>query len=144
MFIKCYNQCCCCGSMTFCYGSGSGDPCLWLMDPHSNPDPTIYYFRHWPSRLQQKTTVNFFNVFLLTNFWRYRTFTTFFQNKKSKKKKSQNSKNQGFTYYFFAWLEGSGSGSRSIPALTNVSGSRRPKNIGKDPTDPDSDPQQWL
>ncbi len=28
----------CCGSMTFWYGSGSADPCLWLMDP----DPAIF------------------------------------------------------------------------------------------------------
>ncbi len=28
----------CYGSMTFWYGSGSGDPCLWLMDP----DPAIF------------------------------------------------------------------------------------------------------
>jgi hypothetical protein len=31
----------CCGSMTFWCGSGSVDPCLWLMypDPDSNPEP---------------------------------------------------------------------------------------------------------
>jgi hypothetical protein len=28
----------CCGSMTFWGGSGSADPCLWLMDP----DPAIF------------------------------------------------------------------------------------------------------
>jgi hypothetical protein len=39
---------------------------------------------------------------------------------------SQNSRNQGFSYYFFLMIEGSGSG--SIP-LTNGSGSRRLKNI---------------
>ncbi len=36
----------CCVSMTFWRGSGSGsaDPCLWLMDPDtdSDPDPTIF------------------------------------------------------------------------------------------------------
>ncbi len=46
-----------CGSMTFWGGSGSGsaDPCLWLVDPNpdsdpdSNPDPGSgsCYFRHW-------------------------------------------------------------------------------------------------
>ncbi len=32
----------CCGSMTFWGGSGSGDPCLWLMDPEQDPDPDPY------------------------------------------------------------------------------------------------------
>ena len=32
----------CCGSMTFWYGSGSADPCLWLMDPESDPNPAIF------------------------------------------------------------------------------------------------------
>jgi hypothetical protein len=47
MFIKMdfslfQNQCC--GSMTFWGGSGSGsaDPCLWIMDPDSDPDPAIF------------------------------------------------------------------------------------------------------
>ncbi len=31
-----------CGSMTFWYGSGSVDPCLWRMDPDSDPDPSIF------------------------------------------------------------------------------------------------------
>ncbi len=30
----------CCGSMTFWCGSGSADPCLWLMDPDA--DPSIF------------------------------------------------------------------------------------------------------
>jgi hypothetical protein len=34
----------CCGSMKFWYGSGSTDPYLRLMDPHSDPpsDPDAY------------------------------------------------------------------------------------------------------
>jgi hypothetical protein len=40
---------------------------------------------------------------------------------------SQNSRNQGFSYYFWFIIEGSGSGSIS---LTNGGGSRRPKNMG--------------
>jgi hypothetical protein len=34
----------CSGSMTFWGGSGSEspDPCLWLMDPDSDPDPAIF------------------------------------------------------------------------------------------------------
>ncbi len=55
----------CCGSMTFWGGSGSADPCLWLMDP--DPDPGSgsgsCYFRHWPARCQQKT--NFLTQFFL-------------------------------------------------------------------------------
>ncbi len=42
----------CCGSMTFWCGSGSADPCLWIMDSDPNPDPGSgsCYFRHWPSK----------------------------------------------------------------------------------------------
>ncbi len=60
----------CCGSMTFWGGSGSGssDPCLRLMDP--DPGSGSCYFRHWPSRCQQKT--NFLiPFFLLITFWSY-------------------------------------------------------------------------
>ncbi len=32
----------CCGSMTFWYGSGYADPCLWLMDPDPAQDPAIF------------------------------------------------------------------------------------------------------
>ncbi len=34
----------CSGSMTFWCGSGSADPCLWLMgpDPYADPDPAIF------------------------------------------------------------------------------------------------------
>ncbi len=52
------------------------DPCLWLMDPDSDPDSDpdpgseSFYFRHWPSRCQQKT--NFLTqFFLLMTFWSY-------------------------------------------------------------------------
>jgi hypothetical protein len=57
------------------------------------------------------------------------TFTSFFNDKKSKKK-SQNSRYQGFSSYFFLLIEGSGAGSGSIPlTYGSGSGSRRPKNI---------------
>ncbi len=63
-FWQCY------GSMTFWCGSGSSDPCLWLMDPDPDPGSGSGYFRHWPSRCQQKT--NFLKqFFLLITFWRY-------------------------------------------------------------------------
>jgi hypothetical protein len=53
----------CCRSMTFLGGSGSGsaDPCLWLMDP--DPGSWFCYFRHWLIILTQ--------FFLLITFWRY-------------------------------------------------------------------------
>ncbi len=60
----------CCGSMTFWGGSGSGsaDPWLWLMDSHLDPDPDpgSLYFRHWPSRWQQKSY--FYTIFSAYNF----------------------------------------------------------------------------
>ena len=34
-----YNQCS--GSMTCWCGSGSADPCLWLVDPGSDQDPAL-------------------------------------------------------------------------------------------------------
>ena len=60
----------CCGSMTFWGGSGSGssDPCLWLMDPDPDPGSGSCYIRHWPSRCQQEN--NFWTqFFLLITFW---------------------------------------------------------------------------
>ncbi len=109
----------CFGAMTFWCGSGSADPCLWLMDP--DPGSGSCYFRHRPSRCQQKT--NFRKVFLLITFWRH--IYIIFQKKKIQKQ-LQNTRNQGFSYYFCLLIEESGSG--SIP-LTNGSGSRRPKNM---------------
>ncbi len=51
----------CSGSMTFwgVSGSGSSDPCFWLMDP--DPGSGSCYFRHWPSRCLQKLIFN--NIF---------------------------------------------------------------------------------
>jgi hypothetical protein len=67
----------CCGSMTFWCGSGSGDPCLLLMGPDLDPDPGSgsCYFRHWPSRCQQKTNEKKNSAYILL----------FFKVKKSKK-----------------------------------------------------------
>ncbi len=117
-----------CGSMKFWGGSGSGsaDPCLWLVDPDSDSDPDpgsgSFYFRRWPSRCQQKT--NFLTqVFLLMTFWSY--FYIIFLNIKIHKE-SQNSRNQGFSYCFCMMIEGSG----SIPLTSGSgSGSWRPKNM---------------
>ncbi len=89
----------CCGSGTFWYGSGFGSCC----------------FRQWPSRSQQKI-------------YRFLIFFTLFFNYKKVIKKWQIRRNQGFSYYF--WLMIAGSGSGYVP-LTNGSGSdiRGPKNI---------------
>ena len=94
----------CCGSMTFWCGSGSGDPCIWLMDP----DPCIFI-----NDIQDGCKNK---IFLLLSFWRY--FYIIFQSWKSQKE-SQNCRNQCFSYFFCLMIEGSGSGS----------GSRRPKNM---------------
>jgi hypothetical protein len=42
------------------------------------------------------------------------TFTSFFKDEKSKRE-SHNSRNQGFSYYFCMMIEGSGSGTGSLP-----------------------------
>ncbi len=56
------------------------------------------YFRHWPSRCQQKT--NYFNKdILLITFWRY--IYTIFKDKKSKR----SHKPVGFLNIFAAWLK---------------------------------------
>ncbi len=39
-------------------GSGSSDPCFWLMDPDPEPGSGSCYFRHWPSTCQQKPNFN--------------------------------------------------------------------------------------
>ncbi len=103
--------------MTFCCGSGSADPCLWLMNPDLGSGSC--YFRHWPLRCQQETNFYFFifSLLLLEG-----TFTSFFKDKKSKE--SQTSRNPGFSYYFCMMIEGSGS-----KPLTNGSGYGRPKNM---------------
>jgi hypothetical protein len=107
----------CSGSMTFWGGSGSSYPCFWLMDPDSDPESGYCYFRHWPSRRQQKTNLTQF--FLLITFWRYQVHLHHFSKIKSQKE-SQNRRNQGF----FCLIEGSGA--ESIPL---TSGSGRPKNM---------------
>jgi hypothetical protein len=124
----------CCGSVTFWYGSGSADPCLWLMDP----DPAIFVID-----LQEA----FKNYFLLITFWRY--IYIIFQILKCRREVTKNSRNQRFFLTFL--LDDKGSGSGSVP-LTNgiririrtqnstnkdfssyfcfiIEGSGRPKNI---------------
>ncbi len=104
--------------MTFWCGSGSADPCLWVMDP--DPDPALFII----DLQDANKKLLFFKSFLHITFWRY-IYIVF-----KKIKRSQNSRNQGFSYYSCLIIEGSGSGSRagSIP-LTNGSGSRRTNNM---------------
>ncbi len=88
------------------------------------------FFRHQPSRCQQKT--NFFKKdFLLIYF--LKVHLHYFLRYKVKKK-SNISRNQGFSYYFCLVIEGSGSGGDrrtriGIHISDFGSGSRRPKNI---------------
>jgi hypothetical protein len=63
----------CCGSMTFWCGSGSRSM------PLTNGSGSCY-FRHRPSRCQQKTKFFFFCLFLFDG-----TFSSFFKDKKSKR-----------------------------------------------------------
>ncbi len=70
----------CCGSMTFWGGSGSGsaDPCLWLMDP--DPDPAIFDIDLQYASKKLIFQQNFFCLILFEG-----TFTSYFKDKKSKR-----------------------------------------------------------
>ncbi len=96
-YKNCFAQCS--GSITFWCGSRSADPCLWLMNPDPDPDPGSgsCYFRHRPSRCQQKTKF-FFPAYY---FLKIRYIYIFFLKIKSLKE-SQNSRNQVF-FTIFAW-----------------------------------------
>ncbi len=101
-------SCLCCGSVLVTNGSGSGlGSC---------------YFRHWPSRCQQKN-IFFSKFFCLLLF--EGALTSFFKDK-SHLKKHKTVGVKVFSYY--SWLKIDWSG--SVP-LTNGSGngSKRPKNI---------------
>jgi hypothetical protein len=93
------------GSMPLTNGSGSGS----------------CYFRHWPSRCQQKLIFNT----IFSAYYFLKVHLHHFSKIKSQKE-SSNSRNQGFSCYFCVMIEGSGSG--SIP-LTSGFGSGRPKNM---------------
>ncbi len=100
----------CCGSMTFWGGSGSADPCLWLMDPDSDPDPAIFVIDLQDASKKLIFQHNFFayyflKVHLYIIFQRF--FLLFFHDDRRSRIRV---------------------GSGSIP-LTSGSGSRRPKNM---------------
>ncbi len=107
----------CSGSMTFWGGSGSGssDPCFWLMDP----DPAIFVID-----LQDASNKLIFNT-IFSAYYFLKVHLHHFSKIKSHKE-SQNRRNQGFSYYFCMMIEGSG----SIPLTSGSwSGSGRPKNM---------------
>jgi hypothetical protein len=95
------------GSMPLTNGSGFGSGSC--------------YFRHCPSRCQQKT------IFFSSDCYFLKVNLHHFSKIKSQQE-SQNSRNQGFSYYFCMMIEGSGAGSGSI-TLTDGSGSGRPENM---------------
>ncbi len=76
------------------------------------------YFHYWPSRRQQKTNLK--KMFLAYYFLKVHLYP--FSKIKSQKE-VKNSRNQGFSYYFWLMIEGSGSFRHKYG-----SGSRRPKN----------------
>ncbi len=106
-------------------GSGSADPCLWLVDP----DPAIFVID-----FQDASKKLIFNT-IFSACYRYflKVHLHHFSKIKSQKE-PQNSRNQGFSYYFCMMIEGSGSGSRagsgSKPLTSGSgSGSKRSKNM---------------
>ncbi len=68
----------CCGSITFWCGSGSADPCLWLMDP---PDPDTFIFIIDLKDVKKNNFFLKFSCILLSE----GTFTSFFKDTKSKR-----------------------------------------------------------
>jgi hypothetical protein len=68
----------CCGSMTFWCGSGSADPCLWLMDPDWDPSMFIIDLQ------DGKKKINFLKKYSCILLFEG-TFTSFFKDKKSKR-----------------------------------------------------------
>ncbi len=87
------------GSMTFWGGSGSGssDPCFWILDP----DPAIFVID-----LQDASKKQIFNT-IFSAYYFLKVHLHHFSKIKSKKE-SQNRRNKGFSYYFCMMIEGSG------------------------------------
>jgi hypothetical protein len=82
-----------CGSVTFCYGSGSTDPCLWLMDPDPDQVPAIFVIH-----LQRRKSFSAY-YFLKVHIHHFLKIKVI--------KKLQKSRNQSFTF-FCLMIEGSG------------------------------------
>ncbi len=112
--------------MTFWRGSGSGsaDPCLWLMDP--DLDPILFGI--------DPQEVNKIQILFKKKFSAYYFLKVHLRHfpKIKSQKKSHNSRNQSFSYNFCIMREGSGSGAESgSKPLTNGfrSGHGRSKNM---------------
>ncbi len=122
-----WNQCS--GSMKFWGGSGSADPCLWLMVRIRilDPDPAIFVID-----LQNASKKQIFHTIFSAYYFSKVHLLHF--SKINSQKESQNSRNQGFSYYFCMMIEGSGfrsrTGSGPIPLTSGSgSGSGRPENM---------------
>ncbi len=122
----------CCGSMTFWCGSGSADPCLWLMDPDS--DPSIFIID------LQDANKNKFKKKSFSAYYFLRLLLHHFSKIKSKKK-SQNSRNPGFSWYFCLMMEGSGSGSTSHKRIRIQEAQKHVDPVDRIRIGPD--PQHW-
>ncbi len=79
------------------------------MDP--DPDPSIFIIDLQDANKKQICKKKLYCILLFEG-----SFTSFFKGKKVKKK-AQNSGNQGFSYYFCLMIEGSGSGSATLPTI---------------------------
>jgi hypothetical protein len=134
----CYSYPQCSGSTTFLRGSGSADPCLWLMDPDPDHGSGSCNFCHWPWQQKIFYTICFACYFL-------KVHLHYFSKTKSQKE-SQNSRIQGFSYYFCMMIEGSGSraGFGSIPSGLVDPDPELGGQKHVDPVDPDSDPKHCL
>ena len=88
----CYSYPQCSGSTTFLRGSGSADPCLWLMDPDPDHGSGSCNFCHWPWQQKIFYTICFACYFL-------KVHLHYFSKTKSQKE-SQNSRIQGFFILF--------------------------------------------
>ncbi len=90
----------CCRSMTF--WSGSGDPCLWLIDLDPNPDHAIFVIDLQDAN--KKLILKSFSAyyFLKVHFHHFQRYISIIF-----KDKSQNSRNQGFSNCFCLMIQGS-------------------------------------
>ncbi len=65
--------------MAFWCGSGSADPCLWILDPDLDPDPAIFV-TDLQDAIKKQFKKKFFSLLLFEG-----TVTSFFKDKKSKR-----------------------------------------------------------
>ncbi len=89
--LPCYQ---CCVSVTCWHGSGSADPCLWLMDPNPAADPDIFVIDLEDSNIKL--------LFLSFSAYYILELHIHHFSKIKSLRNSQNIRNQGFSYFF--WL----------------------------------------